>query len=68
VGLSCDANGTCRAFIWENGVMTDLNALKSPSYPGFLEQAKDISEAGEIVGRAIEPTGERKAFLATPTH
>jgi probable HAF family extracellular repeat protein len=68
VGLSCDVNGSCRAFIWENGVMTDLNALKSPSYPGFLEQAKDINEAGEIVGRAIDPTGERKAFLATPTH
>ncbi|HEV2804474.1 MAG TPA: hypothetical protein VGW57_06020 [Chthoniobacterales bacterium] len=69
VGVSCDADFIdCRAFIWENGVMTDLNALKQPTYPGRLEQAKDINEAGEIVGRAIEPTGERRAFLATPSN
>jgi probable HAF family extracellular repeat protein len=68
VGLSCDANGNCRAFIWENGVMTDLNTLKPASYTARLEQAKDINEAGEIAGRSINPVTGRKAFLATPTH
>src|SRR5205085_11232701 len=69
VGISCDANFTdCRAFIWENGVMTDLNALKPASYTARLEQAKDINEAGEIAGRSIDPVTGRKAFLATPTH
>jgi probable HAF family extracellular repeat protein len=66
-GLSCDANFVdCRAFIWENGVMTDLNALKPTTYTARLEQAKDINETGEIAGRSIDPVTGRKAFLATP--
>jgi probable HAF family extracellular repeat protein len=66
VGLSCDANGNCRAFIWENGVMRDLNDFKPPSYTAQLEQAKDINEAGEIAGRSLDSSGVRRAFLATP--
>jgi probable HAF family extracellular repeat protein len=66
VGLSCDADGNCRAFIWESGVMTDLNALKPASYTARLEQARDINEASEIAGRSIDSTGVRRAFLATP--
>ena len=68
VGLSCDADGNCRAFIWENGVMTDLNSLKPASYTATLEQARDINEAGEIAGRSLDPATGRKAFLATPAH
>ena len=65
VGVSCDANFVdCRAFIWENGVMKDLNDLKPASYTARLEQAKDINEEGEIAGRSIDATGVRKAFLA----
>jgi probable HAF family extracellular repeat protein len=67
VGVSCDADFIdCRAFIWQNGVMTDLNALKPASYAARLEQAKDINQAGEITGRSIDSTGVRRAFLATP--
>jgi probable HAF family extracellular repeat protein len=66
VGLSCDANGNCRAFIWENGVMRDLNDFKQPSYTATLEQARDINDAGEIAGRSLDATGVRRAFLATP--
>lgn len=65
VGLSCDVNGSCRAFIWENGVMRDLNDFKQSGYTPKLEQARDINEAGEISGRSIE-SGVRRAFLATP--
>jgi probable HAF family extracellular repeat protein len=69
VGLSCDANFVdCRAFIWENGVMQDLNNLKPASYAARLEQAKDINEAGEIAGRSIDSAGVRRAFLAEPAH
>jgi probable HAF family extracellular repeat protein len=25
VGESCDANFNCRAFLWQNGLMVDLN-------------------------------------------
>ena len=66
VGLSCDADGNCRAFIWENGVMKDLNDLKPASYTARLEQAKDINEEGEIAGRSIDATGVRRAFLSVP--
>ena len=66
VGLSCDVNGSCRAFIWENGVMRDLNDLKPASYTARLEQARDINEAGEIAGRSLDSSGVRRAFLATP--
>jgi len=65
-GLSCDANGNCRAFIWETGVMRDLNDFKPASYTARLEQARDINEAGEIAGRSLDATGVRKAFLAVP--
>jgi len=67
VGVSCDAAGNCRAFIWEDGVMTDLNTLVAPGYTGILTTAQDINARGEITGRAFDPvTGERPAFLATP--
>ena len=69
VGLSCDADGNCRAFIWENGVMQDLNDLKQASFSATLETAKDINDKGEITGRALDPnTGVRTAYLAVPRH
>jgi probable HAF family extracellular repeat protein len=66
VGLSCDADGNCRAFIWENGVMRDLNDFKQPGYTARLEQARDINDAGDISGRSLDSAGVRRAFLATP--
>ncbi len=64
VGVSCDASFTdCRAFIWKDGVMKDLNRLKAPGYSGRLEQAKDINDRAEVTGRAIDlTTGVRSAF------
>jgi uncharacterized membrane protein len=68
VGVSCRPGG-CRAAIWRNGGVEDLNKFKG-SYPYHLETAKDINDAGEITGRAIInlSTGEREAYLATPRH
>jgi uncharacterized membrane protein len=41
---------TYHAFVWQNGVMTDLNAL-IPSGSGMvLYQAQGINRAGQIVG------------------
>lgn len=70
VGLSCDPDFVdCRAFVWEDGVMTDLNTVKQGGYTPRLEQAKDIDKDGEITGRAINPvTGVRTAFVAEPAH
>ncbi len=67
VGISCDAAGACRAFLWQRGVMKDLNALVAPGYTNVLTTAQDINDLGAITGRAFDPeTGERPTFVATP--
>ncbi len=71
VGLSCqnaDGSGVCRAFLWENGRMTDLNTLVQPAYTDLLTQAQDINDFGVITGRALTPANERPAFRAVPGH
>lgn len=66
VGLSCGAAG-CRAFLWQEGEMTDLNALVGPGFPDVLVSAQDINDAGEITGRALQAgTGKTVPFIATP--
>jgi probable HAF family extracellular repeat protein len=69
VGVSCDADqNDCRAVIWDHGnTPTDLNDLKAPGYSAILASAKDINNAGEITGRAVDPnTGVLTAYLAVP--
>jgi len=69
VGTSCDENGNCRAFLWQNGVMTDLNTLIPEGSPWYLVEADGINSRGTIVGLAFNvTTGESHAFLATPRH
>jgi probable HAF family extracellular repeat protein len=69
VGVSCDPDfADCRAVIWENGVITDLNDLKAPGFPARLDNAKDINDQREITGRATDPITGRKAFRAVPVH
>src|SRR5262249_23873074 len=67
VGVSCDADQLdCRAVIWDHGnTPTDLNDFKG-SYSGTLLLARDINNKGEITGRALDPTGPLKAYLALP--
>jgi probable HAF family extracellular repeat protein len=66
VGLSCGAE--CRAFLWQDGAMQDLNRLIAPDDLVLLTHAMDINDAGVITGRAlIKATNERVAFVATPT-
>src|SRR5213596_2915346 len=54
VGVSCAADQVdCRAVIWNHGVYpTNLN---DPTYSVFLASAKDINNAGQITGRAVDP-------------
>jgi len=67
VGTSCTAGfATCRAFLWEDGVMTDLNTLVAPASPDELFTANDINDLGEITGQAIASNGSAVAFTATP--
>lgn len=67
VGQSCDAKGNCRACLWQNGSITDLNTLVSPSSPAHLLVAFDINNEGQIVGQAYDQnTGNTLGFLAVP--
>ena len=66
-GTSYDASGNPRAFLWQRGMMTDLNALIPAGSPLFLLDAEGINSNGDIVGDALEvSTGEVHAYLATP--
>jgi probable HAF family extracellular repeat protein len=71
VGVSCDANSYCRAFLWDKGVMMDLNSLIPSDSPLYLTYSGGINDRGEIAGSACvqsggECTGESPAFLAIP--
>ena len=68
IGQSCDVSGNCRAFLWQNGVMIDLNNLvPSGGSTLFLFEAFGINSSGQIaVGGFDANTGDCCAFLATP--
>jgi probable HAF family extracellular repeat protein len=70
VGVSIDASGNTRPFLWQNGVMTDLNTLTPAGSPLFLLWASSINSSGEIAGFGVVTTGasagQTHAFLATP--
>lgn len=55
VGLSRGGPHVFRAFLWQNGVMADLNCLTLPGSP-FLLLAGDINDRGEISGELFDPT------------
>jgi probable HAF family extracellular repeat protein len=58
-----------RAFLYEDGVATDLNSLIQPDSSLSLELANDINDRGEIVGFAKDAnTGDTVAFLAVPVY
>ena len=66
VGRSCDADFNCVAFLWQDGVMTELRTLV-PGYTGVLTHAGDIDDTGRIVGQAFDPVaGVFVAYVATP--
>jgi probable HAF family extracellular repeat protein len=65
VGTSCDADFNCRAVIWRNGEITDLNTLIAEGYSGALITANDINESGRITGQAFD-SGSLVAFVARP--
>ena len=67
VGLSTSKAGTNHAFIWQDGVMTDLQKLMLPGFADSLISAQDINDHGRITGRLFErSTGQFVTFVATP--
>jgi probable HAF family extracellular repeat protein len=60
------ATGNPRAYVWRNGVMTDLNSLVPATSPLYLLTAFAINDSGEIVGFGATDDGDLHGFLATP--
>jgi len=60
------------AFLWQHGVMTDLNTLFPASSNLFATMANKINERGQISGMAMvlsgPHAGDIHAFLATPVN
>lgn len=68
VGVSYPSS---HAFIWQDGVMTDLNTLIPSDSSLYLISTGDINDKGEITGQACVVskgacTSEMPAFLAIP--
>ncbi len=72
VGVSYGAGFTNpRAFIYQNGAMTDLNMLVQENSPLYLQAAQEINDSGVIVGQGCVPgncsaTSPSIAFVAIP--
>lgn len=64
VGYSNDANNNFHPWVWQDGVLTNLNNLIEPgsALTGPITLAFDINERGEITGTTL--TGQ--AFVAIP--
>ena len=60
------ATGNPRAFLYRNGVMSDLNDLVPTDSPLYLLTGFGINDAGEIVGFGVNGDGNLHGFLATP--
>ena len=66
IGASIDASFNPRAFLWEKGVMTDLNTLIAGDSPLYLLTGCSINSRGEITGLGLTSTGEIHTYLASP--
>ena len=62
VGTSEMPSGTNQAFLWRNGVMTNLNLLVASNSGWVLTDAVGINEFNEIVGTGLFH-GQRRAFM-----
>jgi probable HAF family extracellular repeat protein len=67
IGVSSDINGNQRGFLWQRGVMIDLNNLIPAGSPWFLFEVDSINSRGEIAGGAFNTTtSENRTVLLTP--
>jgi probable HAF family extracellular repeat protein len=54
------------AWLWQNGILTDLNNLLPPNSGWVLSHALGLNENGQIVGDGVTPSGQMHAFLWKP--
>ncbi|HNQ24049.1 MAG TPA: hypothetical protein PKK06_13260 [Phycisphaerae bacterium] len=66
VGYSKTAAGVGHGFLWQNGVMVDLNDLLPPGTGWEIIMASDINDLGWIAGTGVGPNGEAHGILLIP--
>jgi probable HAF family extracellular repeat protein len=70
IGISVSApgppTGTPHPFLWQDGVMANLNTLIPADSPLLLLTAFSINDRGQIAGFGVTSGGEVHAYLATP--
>jgi probable HAF family extracellular repeat protein len=66
VGYCLDEKGFSRAFMWHNGIMTDLNDLIPPELGYTISSAEAINHAGQITGTGRKADGNGAAFVLSP--
>lgn len=59
-------DGPAHGFLWQNGLMTDLNAFVPPGSSLTLSFAGFINDRGEIAGVGVLPDGNGHAVLLVP--
>lgn len=60
------SGGTRHAFVWKDGVLTNLDTLIPPNSGWELQSASDINDNGQIIGSGESPSGSIQGFLLTP--
>lgn len=65
VGWAHTAEGRNHAFVYSNGVMSDLNGRVPPGSGWELQQANAVNDAGQVVGFGLV-AGSQHAFLLSP--
>jgi len=65
VGISVGENGP-RAYLWENGTMTDFNDLVGPDSPLYVLFAFGINNGGDVIGFGVNENGDTHAYIARP--
>jgi len=70
VGSTFNSQGWSRGFIWQDGVVTDLNSLISKDSNLLINAASNVNERGQISGMATimsgPDAGKIHAILLTP--
>jgi probable HAF family extracellular repeat protein len=66
IGVEIHSQDLSVPFIWEQGVMRDVNTLVDPGAGWRITTVRDINNAGQIVGGGVDTHGHVRALLLNP--